>query len=41
MTDTNDKIRSALVAGLINPWVGLAFLAGFAAGYASKAIIGA
>jgi hypothetical protein len=38
--DTNDKIRSALVAGLINPWVGLAFLAGFIIGYVAKAVIG-
>ena len=38
--DTNDKIRSALVAGLINPWVGLAFLVGFGIGYVTKAIVG-
>jgi hypothetical protein len=38
--DTNDKIRSTLVTGLLNPWVGLAFLAGFIAGWLSKWIAG-
>jgi hypothetical protein len=38
--DTNDKIRSTLVAGLLSPWVGLAFLAGFIIGYVTKAVIG-
>ena len=38
--DTNDKIRSARVAGLLSPGVGLAFLAGFIIGYVAKAVIG-
>jgi hypothetical protein len=41
VTDTNDKIRSTLLKGLLNPWVGLAFLVGFIGGYVSKAVIGA
>lgn len=31
--DTNDSIRDALVKGLVNPWVGLAFVVGLVIGY--------
>ncbi len=41
MTDTNDSIRAVLLKGLLSPWVGLAFLAGFIVGYVAKAMIGA
>lgn len=41
MGDTNDTIRAVLLKGLLSPWVGLAFLVGFIAGYAAKAVIGA
>lgn len=37
--DTNDKIRSALIKGLLSPWVGLAFCIGFGCGYLAKALI--
>jgi hypothetical protein len=40
MTDTNDKIRSTLLAGLLSPRVGFAFLAGFIAGWLSKWLVG-
>ena len=39
--DTNDKIRKALISGLLSPWVGFAFLVGFVTGYIAKAIVGA
>lgn len=31
--DTNDQIRATLIKGLLNPWVGLAFLSGGILGY--------
>lgn len=40
MSDTNDAIRSTLVKGLMSPLVGLAFCAGFIAGYLTKAVVG-
>lgn len=33
MSDTNDTIRAALIAGLLNPWVALAFAVGLGLGY--------
>ena len=32
--DSNDKIRAALLNGLLSPWFALAFLAGLIVGYA-------
>lgn len=40
MSDTNDTIRAALLKGLLNPWVGLAFCVGFGVGYLVKSVVG-
>jgi hypothetical protein len=41
MGDTTNTVQSAILKGLLSPWVALAFLAGFIAGYVTKALIGA
>lgn len=33
MADTNDKIRSTLLSGLLNPWVAVGTLVGGIAGF--------
>lgn len=38
--DTNDKVRSTLLKGLLNPWCGLCFLAGGIVGYVVGRLIG-
>lgn len=40
MGETTDTVQKAILKGLLNPWVGLAFCAGFGLGYLSKAISG-
>lgn len=39
MPDTNDKVRGTLLKGLLNPWVGFAFLLGGIIGYAVGRVV--
>jgi hypothetical protein len=38
--DTNDKVRKTLLGGLLNPWVGVAALAGAIVGYIIGRVVG-
>ncbi len=40
MGDTTNTVQSVIIKGVLSPWVGLAFLAGFIIGYVTKALIG-
>jgi len=40
MGDTTNAVQSAILRGIINPWVALAFCVGFGLGYLVKAIVG-
>lgn len=40
MGETTKTVQSAILKGLLNPWVALAFCVGFGVGYLSKSIFG-
>lgn len=40
MGDTTNTVQKTILKAALSPWVPLAFLAGFIAGYVSKAIVG-
>lgn len=40
MGETTNTIRSALLKGLLSPWVALAFIVGFGCGYIIKSLVG-